>query len=326
MTPSPDFAPVRFSTEDIEERFRIEAWREVYGRKVLKVQVEPHDHEPFRSSLTLRGLPGLGVASGVSSSTCYRRTRGFTDSDDFFFLVQIDGGGLVSQRDRETRLESGDGTLLWGAETGFTDFRTSFRHLCLSMPYKALVPLIADLDAALARRITGDTEALRLMVSYIGFCLMQSDHSLATPELRATVVAQIYDLAALAIGATGEAAEISQARGVRAARLQAIKSDIMQHAFRQSFSIEQVALRAGVTPRYVRRLFEDTDETFTQFVLAWRLKLAYRLLANPRHDARSISSIAFDVGFSDLSHFNRTFRRRYGATPSEVRNNSARPE
>ena len=31
---------------------------------------------------------------------------------------------------------------------------------------------------------------------------------------------------------------------------------------------------------------------------------------------------AFEVGFADLSYFNRTFRRRYNATPSDIRNNA----
>jgi AraC-like DNA-binding protein len=43
------------------------------------------------------------------------------------------------------------------------------------------------------------------------------------------------------------------------------------------------------------------------------------MLCDPRLAARSISSVAFEVGFGDLSYFNRAFRRRYGATPSEVR-------
>jgi AraC-like DNA-binding protein len=29
--------------------------------------------------------------------------------------------------------------------------------------------------------------------------------------------------------------------------------------------------------------------------------------------------VAFDVGFSDLSYFNRTFRKRYNSTPTDVR-------
>jgi AraC-like DNA-binding protein len=40
---------------------------------------------------------------------------------------------------------------------------------------------------------------------------------------------------------------------------------------------------------------------------------------NPLYRNRGISAIAYDAGFGDVSYFNRTFRRRYGMTPSEVR-------
>ena len=53
---------------------------------------------------------------------------------------------------------------------------------------------------------------------------------------------------------------------------------------------------------------------------------AHRMLTDPRYVARSISAIAFEAGFGDLSYFNRTFRRRYGATPSDVRAAAARHE
>jgi AraC-like DNA-binding protein len=39
--------------------------------------------------------------------------------------------------------------------------------------------------------------------------------------------------------------------------------------------------------------------------------------------SRQIGTIAFDIGFSDLSYFNRTFRRAFGVTPSELRANIA---
>jgi AraC-like DNA-binding protein len=40
---------------------------------------------------------------------------------------------------------------------------------------------------------------------------------------------------------------------------------------------------------------------------------------------RSVSSIAFAVGFGDLSYFNRTFRRRCGLSPSDIRAQAAEP-
>ena len=43
------------------------------------------------------------------------------------------------------------------------------------------------------------------------------------------------------------------------------------------------------------------------------------MLCHPRYDGLLISTIAYDIGFSDLSHFNRAFRERYGMTPSDAR-------
>jgi AraC-like DNA-binding protein len=43
------------------------------------------------------------------------------------------------------------------------------------------------------------------------------------------------------------------------------------------------------------------------------------MLDNPWLGERTISAIAYEAGFADLSHFNRAFRRRYGETPSDVR-------
>jgi len=43
------------------------------------------------------------------------------------------------------------------------------------------------------------------------------------------------------------------------------------------------------------------------------------MLTDARWTDQSVAWIAFEVGFGDLSYFNRTFKRLYGATPSEIR-------
>jgi AraC-like DNA-binding protein len=66
-------------------------------------------------------------------------------------------------------------------------------------------------------------------------------------------------------------------------------------------------------------LFENEGTTFSEFARNARLSRAYRMLRDPRFADRSISTIAFEAGFSDLSYFNKVFRRRFGGTPSDVR-------
>jgi len=46
------------------------------------------------------------------------------------------------------------------------------------------------------------------------------------------------------------------------------------------------------------------------------------MLTDRRYDRLGITEIAYEAGFSDLSYFNRTFRRAHGATPSDIRRDS----
>jgi AraC-like DNA-binding protein len=80
-----------------------------------------------------------------------------------------------------------------------------------------------------------------------------------------------------------------------------------------------VAARHGITSRYVHKLFESEGITFAEFLRSELLLLAYRMLSEPRLANLSISSIAYEAGFGDLSNFNHLFRRRYGARPSDIR-------
>ncbi|RUX65433.1 AraC family transcriptional regulator, partial [Mesorhizobium sp. M7A.F.Ca.US.014.04.1.1] len=80
-----------------------------------------------------------------------------------------------------------------------------------------------------------------------------------------------------------------------------------------------LARRHRLSARYIRKLFESEGTSLSDFMLCQRLLRAHRMLSNPRHAGRSITAIAFEAGFNDLSYFNRAFRRRYGATPSDVR-------
>jgi AraC-like DNA-binding protein len=167
------------------------------------------------------------------------------------------------------------------------------------------------------RPIPRHTEALSLLAGYAGALL--DEESLEAPELRRAVVAHVHDLVALTLGATRDAADVAVSRGVRAARLRSAKAYIIQNSSRRDLSIGAVAAHLGVTPRYVQRLFEGEGGTFSAFLLGRRLARAYRMLTEPRFAYSAVGAIAYDVGFNDLSYFNRCFKQHYGATPRDIR-------
>jgi len=75
----------------------------------------------------------------------------------------------------------------------------------------------------------------------------------------------------------------------------------------------------GISERYVHKLLARAGTSFSELVMERRLDGAARDLRDPCCAARDIGSIAFDWGFSDLSHFTRRFKQRFGMRPRDWR-------
>jgi AraC family transcriptional regulator len=85
----------------------------------------------------------------------------------------------------------------------------------------------------------------------------------------------------------------------------------------EPIDLESAAQEAGLSPFHFLRLFRDAlGVTPHQYLVRCRLRRAARLLAD---DAGSVTDIAFDVGFTDLSNFVRTFHRAAGVSPRGFR-------
>jgi len=179
-----------------------------------------------------------------------------------------------------------------------------------------VAPTGRELEAILVSAIAAP-EPLAMLRRYVDGLL--DSFGLEQAETLNLAVAHVHEIVSFILGAARDGAAAEKARGPAAARLRAIKADIVENVCSRELTIVSIAERHQVTPRYVRKLFESEGVTFSEFVLAQRLARARRVLADARHDAETISAIAFACGFGDLSYFNRVFRRQFGATPTAVR-------
>ena len=194
---------------------------------------------------------------------------------------------------------------------------TNHPLLIVNMPRAVIRSLVPKADDAILRPIAPDCAALRLLTGYAG-ALLNTDVPLQ-PELQRSIADHVYDLVVLTVGGTRHAIEVAKGRGIPAARLNAIKSDVERNLVRRDLSIEAICARHGITPRYMRMLFAGEQTTFSDFVTGRRLALALGRLRDPDHAGHTIGAIAYECGFGDLSYFNRAFRRHFGMTPSEAR-------
>lgn len=101
--------------------------------------------------------------------------------------------------------------------------------------------------------------------------------------------------------------------------LERIKDFIGQNLSRPDLSVALIARRMGCSPRYVFRAFERDGRTPADYLWGLRLERAHEHLQTAEEKARSISDIAFSLGFSSTAHFSRAFRERYDMTPRDCR-------
>ena len=288
-------------------------FHDLHGRD--RIRVQPAGGESLRIDATIARFPDFALLWGRRSPL---RSE-FSDGNDRL-VFNLAGPAVAVQFGREVRLERGDAIALCGSDRGLLTTARAGRISTLEFPRGALMPLLKDPRHACARRIAKDSVPLRLLRAYVeaargGF----SGDNAGLPGL---AIAHMHDLAAMAVGASREAEELASGRGVRAARLQAIKADILAHIHRD-IDLDALAARHGVSGRYIRMLFEGDGTSVTDFIRDERLKRARSMLLSPRFATRKIAELAYEAGFNDLSYFNRAFRRRFGRSPSEVRGASS---
>lgn len=320
MTSStPPHYPMRLSTDAFPEAMRLSAWREIYGRNVAQFDIEPLDDRPFHAEVTFHQLDGIGFAVGSRSDANYLMTPALAARarDNVIFGVVIQGTGLISQFDREATIDVGSAVLLSGNDPSAFALRNRGRGLTLSLPRQSFMPMIANPNAAFATAIPADTTALRHLIEYLG--IVQAEHGPVLIDLKRVIARHITDLAVLAVGATREITEIASNRGLRAARVLAIRREIDRRFVDPDFSLPVLARQLGITPRYVQSLLAENDMSFVDEVVQRRLKRAHEMLCSPLYGAMTIIDVAFHCGFASVSNFHRAFRRAFGATPSNVR-------
>jgi AraC-like DNA-binding protein len=317
VTSTPDCTVVRFSSCALPEDGRGKALEELHERGLLPTRFIRYGNAAARVDLVNRTMPGLRILTASYASV--RREGVRQDGDLLYLCMTLTGTTAGSRRGREMILSDGDAVLMTNEEAAWTMTSPSSVNIAgIRLPRSAIAPLVPNLENITMQRIARDTSGLRLLRKYLD--VVADDEALAVPASQRLIISHFYDLVALALGANGDAKALAAARTVGAVRLAAIKADIVANLDDGNLNATMVATRNRVTVRYLHKLFESEGITYSEFVLGQRLARAYHSLRNPLHSRRAISTIAFDLGFNDLSYFNRAFRRRYNATPSEIRN------
>jgi AraC-like DNA-binding protein len=298
------------------QRDPVREWREQYTRCC---DFEPIADEPFQHSLKPIFDQPRVVRAALSPGFLFRDDDLVRDGDNGVSLVIAQSVKLdIMHRGREVQLGPGEAIAMQADAPGRCGSRKDF------VIYELMV-LRAEWEIrgsrpgdALMQRIGRNSDALELLRSYIRS--LERSAFATSGEAREIVRRHLIDLVVLAATPHPSVGE-SSASAVVAARLNAALDHIATHVENPELSLEAVAVSQGISPRYLQHLMELSGASFTAHVNELRLQRAFRLLIEPHGCSKRISDVALDAGFSDISHFNRLFRSRFGDTPKGVRAN-----
>ncbi|MCI6888251.1 MAG: response regulator [Lachnospiraceae bacterium] len=96
----------------------------------------------------------------------------------------------------------------------------------------------------------------------------------------------------------------------------------IRNHYREDITISTVARDLEISEGYLSRMFKkETDYTFTNYLIYYRLRLAMTLLKDPRV---KVYEAADQTGYSDTAYFSAQFKKIVGLSPSEYQNRYGR--
>jgi AraC-like DNA-binding protein len=303
--------------QGLDDRQRFIRFSELFEHFSNTAELDAASDVPFRAAMNSIhiGTTMLGRCDGSFSTVRREHRQVLATNDDRYCLARNTGdrAALVVHRGREFTMRPGAMVLLKLDEPFVSaDGANHRRFTNVHLPAAALRSMVPHIDDMVASELAPGG-VLSLALNYSNLLL---DHPTAADEAGMVIAQHLLDLSALGLGVRGDQALAAQRGGLRAVRLQALLLLLGQHFSEPDFSAQKLAVAAGLSERYVNELLYEAGASFTVRLNELRLGKAARLLAMT---TRRIGDIAFECGFNDLSYFNRSFRRRFGLTPTAAR-------
>jgi AraC family transcriptional regulator, positive regulator of tynA and feaB len=293
-----------------------EAWRDLLRSKCGRYYsegIEPSTFTGWVRPVSARGFTAVDI--GCNSHRVERTYRDVRlDGADHYFVVFLVGGQLAMiHNDQTVRLAAGDVVFVDAARpvTYFADSEGAlWNTVSLNLPRQSLVSHLGLEPHSGLYRPAG-TPAGRLLYDVIRE--IDSGDGSAYSSADSYMQLAVYDLVG-ALFAPSDPLPVSRHADKLFARVRRVIRDGFAEP---DFGPGDAAAKAGISLRYLQKLFTQHGSTCSEFIYSLRLEYAAQLLHRRAllGTSQSLGEIAHVCGFSDYTHFARKFRHRFGHAP-----------
>jgi AraC family transcriptional activator of tynA and feaB len=311
-----------YSTRDVATHRKVEFWDEHASDVITRLHVEPVREVAFDASLKAAQFGGIGFVEAISTPTRVVHSHTSVASHAAAaYLVHIQCRGTCINRQANTEVVLGAGDFVLCDNTLPCELVLGGENhmLVLRIPQALLKRRIPTPELYINRHMRGDRGSSFLAANFVTLFWQECQEALTQPSAD-RLAESVCDLLATAFMESGCAS--LDGSTVQTLWKLRIRRFIDMHLSDPELTPTAIASYFKISPRYVHKLYASEDEAVSRYILRRRLEACHRSLTDVNQSAKTVSTVAFDWGFNNTTHFARVFRERYGVSPSDLRRQS----
>jgi len=307
----------RLSTADVAPSERLAFWNDLFtsSYRPMVIDAEPEGFEGVLTRLTASGLEITSVKSTpLITRTAASTTIGRPGGEPFSLQIVYSGRCHLRLGNLETAATMGDILVVDSSKRYELAFSVPVQGLVLFPPPARFKGYAERFEAIAGHRINVIRGPGAVLSTFVR-CAWEQMVERGEGEWLDSAGEVIWDLlASILDGETAHEIGSGRAEELRRRAQTVVDGELGNPAFTGTALAEAL----GISARYLQRVFAETGTTPSRFLIARRLDAAAALLRRLDRPC-SITDVALQCGFSDLSYFSHAFRRRFGLPPRSFR-------
>ena len=323
MTGSTRFVPqvpkgrplVSFDTREVAPNDRIDYWEERCAERVVGLHCTSMSESGLEARFEYCDFGSIKMIDISGNQHVIERSPSLLrrfEKDSVFVTFLRRGSAFVNRAQTCTVLGEGDVVIYDTNRPYMHGFPGQMRHVIFEIPgadFRERFPLW-ELDGAV--RFDASLNPTRIISRALRE-VVEADLSL----IETAAQRQNHEERLWTVLETAHAFANGKARSAyHTAVRERVRQYIEAHLPDPELCPASIAREMGMSLRQLNRLFEGDANTLASLILTRRLQKCRAELARPGHYPKSVSEIAFNWGFRNLSHFSRRFREEFGTSPS----------
>jgi AraC-like DNA-binding protein len=308
-----------FDTKTLPVAKRRQAWREAICEIYLQVDCAAQTQSDYFGFVREARLGGVTLTDTFISPQSVRREKqhiSHFDKDCYYVGIERIGAVDIRQAGTSSVIRPGMGSVYYANEPYELRCEAKSRQFWIELPRGPFESRFESGRPPLLTHFSLGRGLGRIVGDFCATLAAEGENIDAGPRVK--LGEQLMDLLALALMAEPERQSADET-SVQRARLRSIQTYMEANLGDPNLSLSAVAQQNGISLRYLHLLFRHAKMSASEWMRLRRLQLCHELLTSPQHADRSITEIAYSLGFSSSSHFSNLFRAEFKVRPSDVR-------